>query len=136
MNKVQQLGLIRKLNYKKDYKLILELSELSEDHLQAAVCNLLDYIGALYWSSPNGSNKSKMQRALFSYTGLRAGVSDLFIAERRNGESGLFLELKHGKGRLSDSQKIFIKAIKERGYCVEVTNNLREAKRIIVDYLK
>ena len=135
MNKTQQLALIRNLNFVRSYKLIEDLSTLSEDHLQAAVCSLLDHYKVLYYAVPNGASKSKTMRATFKYTGLISGVPDLMICQMTRNFGGLYLELKHNKNVLSPNQKSFIKQLEDHGYQCEVIRTLQQAKETIFAYL-
>src|SRR5262249_32467881 len=57
--------------------------------------------GAIFWHTPNGGWRSKVEAAILRGCGVRAGMPDLFILH----QGRLFgLELKSGKGRLSPAQ--------------------------------
>lgn len=136
MNKISQLGLIRSLEYVKNHDSISLLSELSEDHLQAAVCALLDHKELLYFAIPNGSNKSKALRALFKFTGLIPGIPDLMVCISRGRFAGLFIELKHAKNKPSSKQVALIQQLCENGYACYVCWDLAGVEKTLRDYLE
>jgi hypothetical protein len=59
--------------------------------------------------------------------GFRAGTSDLFIAEPRNGMAGLFLEMKSLTGRPSPEQIAFGAEVLRAGYHFAVCRGADEA---------
>jgi len=76
--------------------------------------------------------------------GLTPGVSDLFFAFPKNignynmwigPSSGLWLEVKSKKGKLSSSQKIWIERMVEIGYEAKVIRCVDEGIQAIKDYL-
>lgn len=89
------------------------------------------------WAIPNGAYKSKLTAGKFKEEGLLSGVSDLMLSLPRQstGEHGLFIELKTAKGKVSETQKEFMKHQKEVGYRCEVIRSLEEFINLIEDYL-
>jgi hypothetical protein len=80
-----------------------------EERLQRAVVQYLmlavDPAQCLWWHVPNGGHRYPATAARMKLMGVRPGVPDLaFILP--GGRSG-FIELKAGRGTLSDNQKIF-----------------------------
>jgi len=75
-----------------------------EQQIHRAVVNHLAARGAwgsVYWHHPAGGARSKIEAAIMRGLGARSGFPDLFILH----EGHLYgLELKHGKGRLSQAQ--------------------------------
>lgn len=136
MNNLPQLALIRNLDFKKNYKIIEELSTVSEDHLQAAVCAFLQDEKLLYYAIPNGSKRTKVVRALFKFTGLISGVPDLLVCHKNKKYGGLYLELKHKKNTLSVNQKLFIKELEKNGYKCAVIRSLDNVRQVVFAYLK
>jgi hypothetical protein len=114
-----------------------------EDRLQEAVCIYLkaQYPQTVFYSIPNGSNKTRHEQHLFKATGLTPGVPDLCIAKPAYGFGGktlyhgLYIELKTPKGRLSPAQKEMILRLETNGYLVEVCRSLDEAMAVIDKYL-
>ena len=67
----------------------------------------------------------------------RAGVPDLFLACVSSCFNGLFIEMKKTRGgRVSESQKVYLELLKDRGYAVAVCHGWLEAKQSIESYLR
>ncbi len=84
---------------------------------------------------PNGEKRDPITAARLKATGVKRGVADTFLPEPRGIYHGLYVELKTPTGRLSDKQKEFIAAMRQRGYCVVVLDNLEAFQSLITDYL-
>ena len=67
--------------------------------------------------------------------GMKAGVPDLSLPVPRRGFHGLYIEMKFGKGRATEEQKAFIKALQEQGYKVAVAYGAEQAREVIRHYL-
>ena len=83
-----------------------------EDDLQRAVCALWIRCWPETWAKtfhpPNGlAAKSRKLAAIFSGLGVKPGVFDLICIARRGPYSGLALELKAERGRVSEHQMIW-----------------------------
>lgn len=87
------------------------------------------------FSIPNESKRSVITGAILKRMGLRAGVSDLFIAIPRTPHHGLFIELKAGKNKATPSQLEFIKDMRSQGYRAEVCVGCDEAIKLITEYM-
>lgn len=112
-----------------------------EDYEQEVVCAWLDkHPWLLYHSIPNGGQRSRIAGAKLKRTGLKKGVPDLFFAEPRldrNGKfwPGLYIEMKRRKGgQMSDYQKWWRAALKQRGYWVERCDGADQAFAAIREY--
>jgi len=66
--------------------------------------------------------------------GVLAGVADLFLAIPTNTAHGLFIEMKIGKGKQSEAQKIFEGEI-SRNYDYKIIRTFDEFKELIESYL-
>jgi hypothetical protein len=88
-----------------------------------------------FHSVPNGERRDPITAARLKVTGVKSGVADTFLPEPRGIYHGLYIELKTPTGRLSDKQKEFIAAMRKRGYCVVVLDNLEAFQALITDYL-
>lgn len=75
------------------------------------------------------------QRFKLVKEGLRAGVPDLFLAWPKDEHSGLFIEMKYGKNKLSPEQKEWKRRLEWAGYAVIVCYGFEEAKLAIEAYL-
>lgn len=68
--------------------------------------------------------------------GMRAGTLDMFLAVPAGDYSGLWIELKAGKGRASPAQKSAIERLNQRGYLAVLCVGREEAQATIEEYLK
>ena len=85
--------------------------------------------------SPNGGKRNAIEAAKFKAMGVRAGFPDLILCVARGGYHGLFIELKTAKGRQTENQKYFQKALEAQGYKYEVVRSLDEFRQIITNYM-
>jgi len=88
---------------------------------------------------PNGGKRNKFEAAIMKGEGVRAGVSDMFLAVCRwRGNdleyAGMFIEFKFGKGKLTDKQQEFKKAI-DVSYQHEIIYDFDTFKNRIEYYL-
>jgi hypothetical protein len=79
---------------------------------------------------------SIQQGSLLKKMGVKRGMADLFIAIPQNGKSGLWIELKSEKGKLSLEQKEFLSRMTINGYVAVSVCGFEAAKETIIDYLK
>lgn len=68
--------------------------------------------------------------------GVKKGVSDFFLAIPNRFFSGLWIELKVNKGKLSEEQIRFIERKNQRGYFAIAVWGFEAAKEVIFDYLR
>lgn len=74
---------------------------------------------ALLHHIPNGGARSKREAAKLKRMGVLAGAPDLHLPVSRCGYNSLYIEMKTEGGRLSESQRAFLKtAAAENNYCV------------------
>lgn len=83
---------------------------------------------------PNEGRRTLSFGKLLKNMGMRAGVSDLFIAMGRHGYIGAWIELKSQNGVLSSSQKDFLEDMKQQNYFTRVCWSIEEAITIIQWY--
>ena len=68
---------------------------------------------------PNGGSRNKKEAVKLKRMGVLAGVADLHLPVSRSGYHSIYIEMKFDDGRLSKSQKEFLKAASyERNYCI------------------
>lgn len=67
--------------------------------------------------------------------GMLKGVSDLFLPAARAGYHGLWIEMKHGHGRLTPDQRNFIEAMRRFGYMAEACWGADAAIELIKTYV-
>lgn len=100
--------------------------------LQFPVCR------KLMFSVPNGAHLSQIQARILKAEGMTAGVADiLFLHPSKDGKwCGLAIEFKYGKGRQSDLQKEWQKALEATGcYCYEQVRSFDEFRTILTDWV-
>lgn len=66
--------------------------------------------------------------------GLRPGVPDLFLAVPRGGFSGLWIEMKSSKGRITEQQLEWVNKLISQKYRVIIAKGYSEAKNAIEEY--
>ncbi len=107
----------------------------TEHEEQAALFAWADSEGgdaALLYANVNGQYR-KGQRP---EAGLRAGIPDVFLPVARNGQHGLYIELKRTKGAVvSDEQLEWLRVLEGQGYAVGVSYGASQAIATIKDYL-
>jgi hypothetical protein len=86
-----------------------------EQHLQRTVCEHLRQRGArglVFWHTPNGGRRGRVEAAIFSGLGIRPGVSDLILLHDGRAYA---LELKTEQGRATAAQANFISDFRAAG---------------------
>jgi hypothetical protein len=90
----------------------------------------------LIYHIPNGGSRNTLEAANLKRQGVKAGVPDLCLPVARNGFHGLYIEMKYGRNKTTDSQDEWLEALKEQGYFTTVCYGAEEAERIIARYLQ
>ena len=106
------------------------MSEHNEQVMYFKTCGLYAVTDKRYasiFAVPNAFKRTPRQGKWMKDEGLRAGVPDIVVAVPmwEDGEClypGLFIELKHGRGRLSQSQREWLARLRGFGYAVAVAN--------------
>lgn len=84
---------------------------------------------------PNGELRSKAVAIRLKKEGLKAGVSDIFLAKPTNKYHGLWMEFKAAKNKLSPVQEEFMNNMLSQGYECAVVRSLEEALIVLEKYL-
>lgn len=110
---------------------------ISEHDEQAALFYYLAHHPDLWvvFAIPNGGVRNKVTAAKLKREGVTAGVWDIFVPIPAAAFHGLFIEMKFGKNKLTQSQIKFGKQMVENGYKCLVCYNAIEAYNAIVKYL-
>jgi hypothetical protein len=90
-----------------------------------------DYLIAI----PNGGARGKVEAVILKAEGVKAGVSDLFLAIPMGGFSGLWIEMKIKPNKVTDSQIAWITRMASVGYAAIVCWSCDEARAAILKYL-
>ena len=95
--------------------------------------NNYPYLWMLH-SSLNGVKMTKAQAGRAIAQGMLSGVPDLFLPVPKNGYHGLFIEMKYGSNKVTESQEKFLQNAANVGYAVSVCYSANEAIKRIEDY--
>ncbi len=85
---------------------------------------------------PNGGERNRIVAAKLKAAGVKPGVPDLCLPVPRGKYHGLYIELKYGRGRLSQYQQEWIHDLSEQGYKTAVCYGLDAAVETIKEYLR
>lgn len=98
----------------------------------------------LFYAIPNGSYRKFTARMIAQATGLKSGVPDVHLPLTRGNYlmgdewevcSGLWIEFKSDKGKLSLTQNEWIQKLEHENHFVAVCRSWTEAANITIDYL-
>ena len=95
----------------------------------------IQYPNEIIFAVPNGGSRNLFEAVKLKKTGTLAGVADLFLAKPSKGFSGLFIEVKQGRNKQTQTQKDFEQIIKLKGYEYRVVYSLDEFMDLIYSYL-
>lgn len=90
---------------------------------------------ALLYANPLGGKRPKRTAARMKAEGAKAGVPDLTLPVARGGYHGLYIEMKAGRNKLTESQYWWLKRLRMEGYYTVVCYSWEEARDVLVDYL-
>lgn len=89
----------------------------------------------LLYAVPNGGSRHRLEAANLKRQGVKAGVPDMCLPYPSMGYHGLYIELKVGKNKPSESQKEWIANLNKVGYRAVVCYGFNEARKEIENYL-
>lgn len=105
------------------------MKKTPEHDLQVQVINLLrNYYNLLVFAVPNGGSRNLFEARNLKNEGVMAGVSDLILV--LNGVV-IFLELKAGRNKQQETQKIFEKKVKGLGHQYYVVRSIEDVMEIL-----
>lgn len=90
---------------------------------------------ALLYHVPNGGSRNVVEAKRLKAQGVKPGVPDLVLPVARGKYHGLYIELKTLRGRVSDTQKQWLDALRNQGYAAIVCRGADEAIAMIAKYL-
>lgn len=110
-----------------------------ESELQTACVNWFRFsfpqFKMLLFAIPNGGHRNILTAMRMKREGVISGVPDLFLSIGRNGFNGFYIEMKQGKGTLTENQEIFFQQAKKHNYKCEVITSLDQFIREITFYI-
>lgn len=95
----------------------------------------MQYPTVTIFSIPNGGNRNLVTAQILKAEGTLAGVADLQILRAANGYNGLFIEMKYGKGKQNENQKLFQQKCEAENYKYVVCASFDEFKNEVEQYL-
>lgn len=109
-----------------------------EDVLQNQVMRYigLKYPKALYTHVANEGKRTPFERYKMKYLGTKAGIPDIMIFNPNKTKNGLAIELKAGYNKPTETQKEWLKELKNNNWVAVWSNNLDECLEIIDEYFK
>ena len=84
----------------------------------------------------NGGHRHFLVGKKLKAEGVKKGGLDVFFGSPSGKYSGLFIEMKFGKNRLTKEQKEWIDRLTQAGYKCAVCYSFEEARDNILNYLK
>jgi len=82
---------------------------------------------------PNGGWRHKRTAGRMKAQGVKPGVPDLFLPVP---PPGLWIEMKHGRNKLTEHQSEWCRELSRAGYHVQVCWSFEEARAVLIDYLE
>lgn len=89
------------------------------------------YPWMMFWHTPNGGRRSFLDGVRFRNMGTRKGVADLVFLRGAHGYHGLLVELKYGRGALSEDQLYFESVCIDEGYLYICSNSIPDVMEIV-----
>ncbi len=108
---------------------------MSEADEQKAVVEWCEWKRIPVYHIPNEAQRSPRTAAHLKKMGMRPGVPDLCIPVARGGKHGLYVEMKAGRNKPSDSQLRWLSILEEQGYEATVCWGADEAIAAIEAYM-
>lgn len=89
----------------------------------------------LAFAIPNGGQRNIVTAKKLRAEGVRSGIPDWCLPIPMGGYTGLWIEFKHGKNKLTTEQRRYIELLEKAGHCVDVCYTVDGAIRTVEDYL-
>lgn len=96
----------------------------------------LQYPDGLIFAIPNGGSRHPAEAKALKAQGVVAGVPDLFIGMPGIGRHGVWVELKVGKNKLTESQEAIFSILGAMGEDCVVCRSLQEFQEVANDCTK
>ena len=89
----------------------------------------------MLFAIPNGGSRHMLEAVALKRSGVKSGVPDLCLPVPRRGFTGLWIELKAKRGRVSEEQAQWAKALNAEGALAVVCDGHEAAQERIEWYL-
>ena len=109
---------------------LIERRDATVKHKQEG-CEVLRWLHAV----PNGGQRHVLAARNMVSQGLTKGVADLALDVKRGGYSGLKIEMKSAKGKVTPEQSEYLIFAREQGFKTAVCYSCDEAWALICEYL-
>lgn len=116
---------------------VLKSGNISEETIHKTVIEWVMFhplLNKLVLHFPNEGRRTASFGKLLKDMGMRAGVSDLFIAMPKHGFGGAWIELKSIDGVVSTFQKEFLRDMSQQNYFTAICWSIDEAINTISWY--
>lgn len=90
----------------------------------------------LMYHVPNEGKRSAAMGSRLKQAGLKPGVPDIVLPVARGGYIGLYIELKYGKNKVTENQKMWLRDLREQNHLTAVCYGWEQARNLIETYLK
>jgi hypothetical protein len=90
----------------------------------------------MLYSIPNGGHRHKVVAVKMKAEGVKPGVPDVCLSYPVGMIPGMYIEMKYGDNKPTDSQIDWLSRLKEAGYYTCVCYSWEDAAREICNYLR
>lgn len=90
---------------------------------------------SLMFAIPNGGHRHAAVAAKLKQEGVKAGIPDILLPWPAHGRHGLFVEMKYGRNKTSNSQQLWLQRLQQAGYATAVCYGAQEAIQVVEEYL-
>lgn len=90
----------------------------------------------LLFAVPNGGHRHISEAKRLKAEGVRPGVADLMLSIPGKNNHGLYIEMKTSKGKMSDEQKEFARAVIKQGYRYVVCRKYSNFQELINRHIR
>lgn len=117
--------------------------KIAESEIQKQIFRAVAYaknvnpkLGRLF-HIPNGEKRNIQTAMKLKAMGVMPGVPDLFLpVPNEAGRHGLWIEVKAGKNRLTENQKLFVSRTLDDGYDFAEVRSVEEFFKVVSEYLQ
>lgn len=95
--------------------------------------NIYPHVDRIF-AIPNGGHRHKAVAGKMKAEGVKAGVPDLMLPVARGGYHGLFIEMKFGRNKPTESQRDWLDFLATQGYCIATCWDRDDAIETLIDY--